>query len=89
MPERVGISESSKNRLEALRAEIRRETGQSVTREALVSRIIERAHDSPDEVVELFRDSGVPLSEAEKEKMRDGRVSSGSHLDKDHDDVLY
>jgi hypothetical protein len=41
-------------------------------------------------VIDSFRSSTLPLSEDEKEQMRQGRVSSGVETDQeDIDDVLY
>jgi 2-polyprenyl-6-methoxyphenol hydroxylase-like FAD-dependent oxidoreductase len=86
----VKVDEDSKSRLEELQAEIRLRTGQSVTQQELLSRLIDDAHDSRDEVIDSFRSSTLPLSEEEKERMRRGRVSSGVETDEDDiDDVLY
>jgi len=49
-----------------------------------------RRYDSHEEVIDSFRASPLPLSEAEKERMRRGRISSGVETDEDDiDDVLY
>jgi 2-polyprenyl-6-methoxyphenol hydroxylase-like FAD-dependent oxidoreductase len=86
----VKVDEDSKSRLEELQAEIRLRTGQSVTQQELLSRLIDDAHDSRDEVIDSFRPSTLPLSEEEKERMRRGRVSSGVETDEDDiDDALY
>lgn len=86
----VKVDEDSKSRLEELQAEIRLRTGRSVTQQELLSRLIDDAHDSRDEVIDSFRSSTLPLSEEEKERMRRGRVSSGVETDEeDIDDVLY
>jgi len=86
----VKVDEDSKSRLEELQAEIRLRTGTSVTQQELLSRLIDDAHDSRDEVIDSFRSSTLPLSEEEKERMRRGRVSSGVETDEDDiDDVLY
>jgi len=86
----VKVDEDSKSRLEELQAEIRLRTGTSVTQQELLSRLIDDAHDSRDEVIDSFRSSTLPLSEEEKERMRRGRVSSEVETDEDDiDDVLY
>lgn len=86
----VKVDEDSKSRLEELQAEIRLRTGKSVTQQELLSRLINDAHDSRDEVIDSFRSSTLPLNEEEKEQMRQGRVSSGVETDEDDiDDVLY
>jgi len=86
----VKVDEAAKDRLEELQAEIRLQTGESVTQQELLSRLIENAYGSREEVIESFRDSTVPLSDADKERMREGRFSSGVETDEDDiDDALY
>lgn len=86
----VKVDEDSKSRLEELQAEIRLRTGESVTQQELLSRLIDDAYGSRDEVIDSFRSSTLPLTEEEKEQMRQGRVSSGVETDEDDiDDVLY
>ena len=86
----VKIDEDAKSRLEELQAEIRLRIGRRVTQQELLSRLIGDAYDSRDEVIDSFRSSTLPLSEDEKEQMRQGRVSSGVETDQeDIDDVLY
>lgn len=86
----VKVDEDAKSRLEELQAEIRLRTGNSVTQQELLSRLIDDAYESRDEVIDSFRESRVPLSDAEKEAMQRGRFSSGVETDeKDIDDVLY
>ena len=86
----VKVDEDAKSRLEELQAEIRLRTGESVTQQELLSRLISDAYDSRDEVIDSFRSSTLPLSEEEKERMGQGRVSSGVETDEeDIDDVLY
>ena len=86
----VKVDEAAKDRLEELQAEIRLETGEKVTQQALLSRIIDDAYESREEVVDSFRASTVPLTDDEKEAMREGRFSSGVETDEDDiDDILY
>jgi len=86
----VKVDEDAKSRLEELQAEIRLRTGENVTQQQLLSRLIDEAYDSRKEVIDSFRSSTLPLSEAEKEVMRQGRISSGVETDEDDiDDVLY
>jgi predicted transcriptional regulator len=86
----VKVDEDAKSRLEELQAEIRLRTGRSVTQQALLTRLIDDAYESRDEVIDSFRESTVPLSEAEKEQMRRGRISSGVETDEDDiDEILY
>jgi hypothetical protein len=80
----------AKSRLEELQAEIRLRTGRTVTQQALLSRLIDDAYESRDEVIDSFRESVVPLSEREKAAMREGRFGSGVGTDEeDIDDILY
>ncbi|MUV59426.1 hypothetical protein [Halobacterium sp. CBA1126] len=90
MSKAVKVDEDAKSRLEELQAEIRLETGQSVTQQELLSRLIDDAYESREAVVDSFRESTVPLSEAEKEAMSRGRFSSGVETDEeDIDEILY
>ncbi len=86
----VKVDEDAKSRLEELQAEIRLQTGERVTQQELLSRLIDDAYDSRGDLIDSFRTSPLPLSEAEKERMRRGRISSGVETDEDDiDDVLY
>ena len=86
----VKVHDDAKSRLEELRAEIRLQTGQNVTQQALLSRLIDDAYESREAVIDSFRESSVPLSDAEKAAMRRGPFSSGVETDEeDIDDVLY
>jgi hypothetical protein len=90
MPTAVKVDEDAKSRLEELQAEIRLRTGRKVTQQALLTRLIDDAYESRDEVIDSFRQSSVPLSDAEKEAMREGRFRSGVETDEeDIDDILY
>jgi hypothetical protein len=52
--------------------------------------LIDDAYESRNEVIESFRSSTVPLTEAEKKRMRGGRISSGIETDEeDIDRILY
>lgn len=86
----VKVDETAKSRLEELQAEIRLRTGETVTQQALLSRLINDAFSSREEVIDSFRTSTVPLSESEKAAMRRGRVSSGTETaEEDIDEILY
>ncbi|MEF8783816.1 MAG: hypothetical protein V5A39_13440 [Haloarculaceae archaeon] len=86
----VKVDEDAKSRLEELQAEIRLRTGQKVTQQELLTRLIDDAYESRGDVIDSFRDSTVPLSEDEKETMRRGRFSSGVETDEDDiDEILY
>lgn len=86
----VKVDEDAKSRLEELQAEIRLRTGTNVTQQELLTRLIDDAYESRDEVIDSFRESTVPLTEEQKEAMRRGQFSSGVETDEeDIDDVLY
>jgi hypothetical protein len=86
----VKVDEEAKSRLEELQAEIRLRTGEKVTQQELLTRLINDVYESRKAVIDSFRESTVPLSEAEKEAMRAGRISSGIETDEDDiDDILY
>lgn len=86
----VKVDEDAKSRLEELQAEIRLRTGQKVTQQELLSRLIDDAYESRDEVIDSFRESTVPFSEEKKEAMARGRISSGAETDEDDiDEILY
>lgn len=86
----VKLDEGAKSRLEELQAEIRLRTGQNVTQQDLLARIIDDAYESRTEVIDSFRDSTVPLTDDEKETLQNSRISSGLETDEeDIDDILY
>ena len=86
----VKVDEEAKAHLEELQAEIRLQTGRNVTQQELLTRLIDDAYESRDEVIDSFRDSLVPLTNDEKEIMRQSRFQSGVETDEsDIDDVLY
>ena len=86
----VKVDEEAKSRLEELQAEIRLRADRKVTQQELLSRLIDDAYDSREEVIDSFRASTVPLTDDEKERMRAGRFASGTETDEDDiDDILY
>lgn len=86
----VEVDEDAKSRLEELQAEIRLRTGRNVTQQELLTRLIDDAYESRDDVIDSFRETTVPLSEEDKAAMRQGRFESGVETDEsDVDDVLY
>jgi hypothetical protein len=86
----VKVDEEAKSRLEELQAEIRLRTGEKVTQQELLTRLIDDAYESREEVIDSFRASTVPLSADEKAAMQAGRISSGVETDEaDIDDILY
>lgn len=90
MSKAVKVDEDAKSRLEELQAEIRLQTGQSVTQQELLSRLIDDAYESREEVVDSFRESTVPLSEEEVAAFFEPTFDSGVETDEeDIDEILY
>lgn len=86
----VKVDESAKSQLEELQAEIRLRTGQRVTQQALLNRLINEAYASREDVIDSFREERVPLSKDEIETMQHGRIRSGVTTDEeDIDEILY
>jgi len=86
----VKIGESAKDRLEQLQAEIRLETGQSVTQQELLDRLVKQGFESREDVVDSYRDDWDGLSEDEIEQWLSGTVASGDPVDEgDIDRVVY
>lgn len=86
----VKMDEEAKSHLEELQAEIRLRTGQKVTQQEILERLVEDAYESKSDFVDSFRTSTVPLSEEEKKIARGGMFSSGVETDEDDiDDILY
>ena len=86
----VKVNDDAKDRLEELQARIRLETGADVTQQELLSRLIDDVYSSKREIVDSFRSTDIPLSEAEKTAMSRGRISTGHETDEtDIDDILY
>jgi hypothetical protein len=86
----VKMDEETKSHLEELQAEIRLRTGDGVTQQEILERLVENAYASKSEFVDSFRETSVPLSEAEKDAMEAGTFSSGVETEEaDIDDILY
>jgi hypothetical protein len=86
----VKMDEETKSRLEALQAEIKLKTGEKVTQQELLARIVESAIESRSEFIDSFRTETVVLSDDEIEAFNEGRIASGVETDEeDIDDILY
>lgn len=86
----VKMDEEAKSRLEELQAEIKLRTGEKVTQQEILSRLVADAYESKSEFVDSFRETTVPLSDAEIERMNEGTFASGTETDEeDIDDILY
>lgn len=64
----ITLDENTKSRLEELQAEIRLETGKKVTQQELLSRLIDNAYESRDDIVDSFREATVPLTMRKKRR---------------------
>jgi hypothetical protein len=86
----VKMDDDTKARLERLQAEIRLKTGERVTQQEVLSRLVERATESKADLVDSFREERVPIPETDREAFHDEMVSSGTSTgEEDIDDVLY
>lgn len=86
----VKVTDTTKSRLEELQAEIRLETGQNVTQQELLERIVTDTYESKEELIESFRNDFEPLSDDEIDQWLSGTVDSGVETTEDEiDDVLY
>jgi len=90
MSQAVKIDEDAKSHLEELQAEIRLETGESITQQDLLSRLIDDAYESREEIIDSFRESPVPLSDDEVAAFFEPTFSSGVETrEGDIDEILY
>lgn len=86
----VRVEDAAKSRLEELQAEIRLGTGQKVTQQELLTWLINNAYESREAVIDSFRKSTFPLSDAEKQIVNEAWISSATETDEaDIDDILY
>jgi len=86
----VKMDDVTKDRLERLQAEVRLKTGERVTQQEILARLVENAIESKADLVDSFREERVPVSESDRDAFHDGMVSSGTTTSEDDiDDVLY
>lgn len=86
----VKMDEDSKSILEELQAEVKLRTGKKVTQQEIMATLLEDAYESKSEFVDSFRETKVPLSEEEIERMNEGTFDSGTETrEEDIDDILY
>lgn len=86
----VKLDEDAKSRLEELQAEIKLRTGEKVTQQEILTRLVEDAHESKSEFVDSFRETTVPASDEEIEAFHSGTFDSEVETDEeDIDDILY
>lgn len=86
----VKMSERTKSRLEELQAKIKLETGEKVTQQRLLDRIVERAIETEAELVDSFRDEGPDLTDEEIERWLSGTSDWGVETSEEEiDEILY
>jgi len=86
----VRVDNRTTSRLECLQAEIRLETGVSVTKKEVLTELIDRAFESRGAVIDSFREERVPVSERQREAFHRGMGASGDGAaETDIDDELY
>lgn len=86
----VKMDEETKSRLEELQAEVKLRTGEKVTQQEVLEKLVAQAWESRDEFVDSFRETDIPLSEAEREAFHRGTISSGVETDEDDiDEIIY
>ena len=83
----VKMDEETKSRLEALQAEIKLKTGQKITQQELLARLVESAVESRSEFIDSFREGSSTLTDDEIARFNQGRISSGVETDEDEDDI--
>jgi len=86
----VKMDEAVKSRLEELQADIRLKTGQKVTQQEILARLINDAYESRSDLIDSFRESTVPASDEEIKAFNRGTFDSGVETkEEDVDDILY
>jgi hypothetical protein len=86
----VKMDEETKSKLEELQAEIKLKTGEKVTQQEILARLVESAVESRAEFVDSFGDGTRTLSEDEIDQFNSGMISSGVKTDEeDIDEILY
>jgi hypothetical protein len=86
----IEVDKATLSRIDDLRDAVERETGNAVSRREIVSKAVEDAHEPRTAVVDLFRETTVPLSDDEIERMNRGKFDSGAETDEgDIDEILY
>lgn len=86
----VKMDDETKSDLEELQAEIRLKTGRQVTQQEILSRIVDRAVESTDDLIESFRDTITGLDAADRSAFHDGMIASGTRTtEEDIDEELY
>jgi hypothetical protein len=85
----VKIGDAAKDRLEQLQAEIKLETGRSVTQQELLDRLVDRQFESREAIVDAYRDEWTGLSEDEVGQLLAGAGAWGGGEPVDLDEMRY
>lgn len=86
----VKMDEETKSELEELQATIRLKTGQHVTQQEILARLVDRAIDSKEGFIDSFRDDLTELDTVERSAFHEGMISSGTQTSEgDIDEILY
>ena len=86
----VKMDEETKSQLEELQAEIKLRTGEKVTQQDILARLVESAVASRSEFIDSFRKGAATLSDEELSEFNEGMISSGVPTDEDDiDEILY
>lgn len=86
----VKMDEETKSELEELQAEIRLKTGQQVTQQEILARLVDRAVESKEELIDSFRGELTDIDADARAAFHDGMISSGTRTaEEDIDEILY
>ncbi|WP_280535457.1 hypothetical protein [Halopenitus sp. POP-27] len=86
----VKMDEETKSKIEELQAEIKLKTGEKVTQQEILERLVDSAIQSRAEFIDSFRDGTNALSADEIDRFNAGMISSGVETDEDDiDEILY
>jgi len=86
----VKMDEETKSHLEELQAEIRLRTGEKVTQQEILARLVRSAVTSRSEFIDTFWEGKATLTDEEMMQFNQGQISSGVETDEDDiDEILY
>lgn len=85
------MDDATKDRLEELQAEVLIETGTRISQRELLDRLVEEAYRSKGDVIGMFQDGSLPLTDEERRAFHSGTVASTDSDDHgdDHDETIY
>lgn len=86
----VKLSKRSKSKLEELQARVKLETGEKLTQQELLDRVIDRAVEDEADFVDSIRDDGPELTDEEIERWLSGTSDWGVETSEEEiDEILY